>query len=519
MSNPAGFFRVALAVVSLSGGLLNAPAARAIDRGAQPAGAPSWMAFVVVRDGAQSEENCSGSLIGPRHVLTSAACAVDLAYVVGDKFPFTDATASSASNPWTATPAESIRVVLGRTDPDDTSGGVEREVTAVHVHPGYVNTITFASSAKAPKRTRCAHSDRHKSCLRVDGEFSAAHDVAVLELAEAVAAEPLMLGESRAPGETLWSYGYGAVAPGGKDDRLLSAGAFDEGGGCDPPVPGFCAMGRDRTRVAPGDGGGPWLQNIDGRLVQVGVTTDGADAEPVARVTDVTAERSWIAAAAGLGRESSNRVLAFGPGEAEVSDQMEALYVESFLEAAGYEVDVEWFLPDDLSGYGSIWHFASESPIVPADADRLVRFAAAGGGLYLTGERPCCELLNASVEGIVNALVGADGPIAVGGQGDAYRDRVTMPVNPGAVGGVAVQPFSLTTWTATAPGVISNVDADNVFASYGDQATAAVWDRTEVVGGGRLAVFMDLNWLQSYWWDEATAREITQNLALFLNGQ
>jgi hypothetical protein len=300
---------------------------------------------------------------------------------------------------------------------------------------------------------------------------------------------------------------------------MLSVGAFDEGGGCDPPVPGFCAVGRGRTRVAPGDGGGPWLQKIDGRLVQVGLTTGGAAAEPVARVTDVTAERSWIAATAGLGRESSNRVLVFGPGEAEVSNQMEALYVESFLEPAGYEVDVEWFLPDDLSGYGSIWHFASESPIVPADADRLVGFAAAGGGLYLTGERPCCELLNASVEEIVNALVVSDGPIAVGGQGDAYRDRVAMPVNPSAAGGVAVQPFSLTTWTAIAPGVISNVGADNVFASYGDQVTAAVWDRTEVVGGGRLAVFMDLNWLQSYWWDEATAREITQNLALFLNGE
>ena len=94
-----------------------------------------------------------------------------------------------------------------------------------------------------------------------------------------------------------------------------------------------------------------------------------------------------------------------------------------------------------------------------------------------------------------------------------------MPVNPSAAGGVAVQPFSLTTWTAIAPGVISNVGADNVFASYGGQVTAAVWDRTEVIGGGRVAVFMDINWLQSYWWDEATAKEITQNLALFLNGE
>lgn len=336
---------------------------------------------------------------------------------------------------------------------------------------------------------------------------------AAFVVAEAVVLEPLALGESRARGETLWSYGYGAVA-GGEGARLLRVGTFDEGGDCDPPVPGFCAVGRGRT--APG---GPWLQNIGGRLVQVGVTTGGADAGPLARVTDVTAEQSWVAATAGLGKETSNRVLVFGPGEAEISDHMEALNVESFLEGSGYEVDVEWFLPDDLSGYGSIWHFGTEAPIIPADADRLVRFAAAGGGLYLTGERPCCELLNASVEEILNAIVVRDGRIAVGGQGDACGCRVAMPVNPGAAGNVAVQPFSLTTWTAIAPGVISNVGADNVFASYGDQVTAAVWDRTEVIGGGRVAVFMDINWLQSYEWDEATAKEITQNLALFLNGE
>ena len=511
MSNPTGSFRIALAVACASALALDGPAARATNRGEQPTDAPSWAAFVVVRDGAQPNENCGGSLISPRHVLTAAACAVDLTYAVGDKFLFSDATASSASNPWVPVPAGSIRVVLGPSDPG-ASGGVEREVAAVHVHPGYVNTVKFASSGEAPKRTKCVHSARHKGCLRVDDAFSAAHDVAVLELAEAVPREPLTLGESLARAETLWSYGYGPVA--GEGARRLRVGTFNEGSDCDPPVPGFCAVGRGRT--APG---GPWLQNIGGRLVQIGVNTGDADGAPVARVTDVTAERSWITATAGLGRGMSNRVLVFGPGEAEIADHMEALNVESFLEAAGFEVDVEWFLPDELSGYGSIWHFGTEAPIVPADADRLVRFAAAGGGLYLTGERPCCELLNASVEDILNAIVVGDGRIAVGGQGDACGCRMAMPVNPRVAGNVAVQPFSLTTWTAIAPGVISNVGADNVFASYGDQITAAVWDRTEVIGGGRVAVFMDINWLQSYEWDEATAKEITQNLALFLNGE
>ena len=473
-------------------------------RGEQLTEPPPWAARILGGD------ECTGSLIGPRHVLTAARCAVELRYEAGSTFRFSDPTASAADNPWTVTAAGSRRVVLGRS-------GVERAVAAVHVHPGYGNTMSFTTAGKAPKRVRCDRSDRDKRCFGVERERSTAHDVAVLELVDAVTSQPVPLGRTRARGAVLSAYGFGEVA-GGEDDRLLSVGRFAEGGDCDPPAPGFCAVAQGRARIAPGDRGGPWLQTVGGQAVQVGVTSGEGGVRSAAQVADVAGDSSWIAATAGLGGRSSNRILAFGPGE--VGDHAEAVYVESVLEWVGYDVDATWFLPDDLSGYASIWHFGAEAPISAADSARLIAFARAGGGLYLTGERPCCEALNASVEAIVHAVLVNGGGVEVGGQGDACGCVVDQLVNPSAPGGVATRPFRLSTWTPIAAGVMSGVGPDNVFASYDGKTTAAVWDSPDVVGGGRLAVFMDVNWVQSQWWDEssaATASEITQNLALFLN--
>jgi hypothetical protein len=41
----------------------------------------------------------------------------------------------------------------------------------------------------------------------------------------------------------------------------------------------------------------------------------------------------------------------------------------------------------------------------------------------------------------------------------------------------------------------------------------------QVSGGGRLAVFMDVNWLDSTNRDPVTASQIAQNVALFLSGE
>ena len=50
-------------------------------------------------------------------------------------------------------------------------------------------------------------------------------------------------------------------------------------------------------------------------------------------------------------------------------------------------------LPADLSAYGSIWYVGVgfNSAISTEDQAKLAQFLAKGGGVYLTGERPCCQ--------------------------------------------------------------------------------------------------------------------------------
>jgi len=70
---------------------------------------------------------------------------------------------------------------------------------------------------------------------------------------------------------------------------------------------------------------------------------------------------------------------------------------------------------------------------------------------------------------------------------------------------------------------MAGVPASSVFAYYqpGDlssrQVAAAVWDRSSIVGNGRLAVFMDINWTESQW--RATNwSDVAKNVAFFLSG-
>jgi hypothetical protein len=69
---------------------------------------------------------------------------------------------------------------------------------------------------------------------------------------------------------------------------------------------------------------------------------------------------------------------------------------------------------------------------------------------------------------------------------------------------------------------MSNVGADNVFTYVepGDGTrvpTAAVWGADQVIGGGRLAILMDINWLEPAYHDATTEPQVAQNLALFLS--
>jgi hypothetical protein len=154
---------------------------------------------------------------------------------------------------------------------------------------------------------------------------------------------------------------------------------------------------------------------------------------------------------------------------------------------------------------------------------QLIDFAQSGKGVFLTGERTCCEALNAADQSIVNSVV-VGGGITVGGQDVCdCNPPPAMPVNSTVVGNVATQPNTVTTWTPAAPGGIAGVPDSSVFSYYQPapenpkQVVAAVWDRPTTVGNGRLAVFMDINWTEATW-RAANWSDVAQNVAFFLSG-
>jgi hypothetical protein len=191
------------------------------------------------------------------------------------------------------------------------------------------------------------------------------------------------------------------------------------------------------------------------------------------------------------------------------------------LTAAGYSVTELPTLPADLSSFGQVW-WVSASPMTTAEQNQLINFEETGRGVYLTGERPCCEDLNAADQTIVNSVVSGGG-ITVGNQGDVCGCNSPLPVNPTVVGNLATQPHTVTSWQPNAPGGMAGVPASSVFSYYQPdefttQVAAAAWDRPSTVGQGRLAVFMDVNW------PEAASRaanwsDVAENVALFLSGR
>jgi len=237
-----------------------------------------------------------------------------------------------------------------------------------------------------------------------------------------------------------------------------------------------------------------------------------------------------VAASAAAPAGSNDSVLIFGIGDPEDADAgiipsaTEPLTnLEALLQADGYSVTVDnsVSLPADISSYGSIWFIDDDDAVSADDASRLEEFVNTGGGLYLTGERPtiCCETLNANDQAIIDSLV-VGGGIGVGGTADAVSFDNSEPFS---ASGVATTPNMLTTWTPSAPGAITGVKASNVLTSTafpsGTLPTGAAWDGSSLVGGaGRLAILMDINWLESEFWDSATVGPIVQNLAYFLVG-
>ena len=66
-----------------------------------------------------------------------------------------------------------------------------------------------------------------------------------------------------------------------------------------------------------------------------------------------------------------------------------------------------------------------------------------------------------------------------------------------------------------ASGILNGVPAGNVVGTGGGATVIAAWDGTQVDGGGRIAIVMDMNWVAQQY-RGATWSAFVQNLARFL---
>ena len=119
-------------------------------------------------------------------------------------------------------------------------------------------------------------------------------------------------------------------------------------------------------------------------------------------------------------------------GNGDEGDTTSRDWAAQSLASDGYDVTDQASLPADLSGYGAIFYIGTD-PIDVASEPALESFVESGGGLYLTGERPCCESLNSADSEIVNTLVKSGG-VTVGGLGDPFYATGAVPVNQDSAG-------------------------------------------------------------------------------------
>lgn len=214
---------------------------------------------------------------------------------------------------------------------------------------------------------------------------------------------------------------------------------------------------------------------------------------------------------------SRKSILVFGSGD-YTTDPSGMGNLVNALRSYGYAVTQSTALPNTLDGYGQVWWYGLDQ-LTAAQENELVDYARSGGSLYLSGEwSACCapQTNQDTVAAIFDSLVVTVGGIKYGPDGE---DDDT--VNPNVIDGVATLPNTLATFTGSFTGSISdtNVDPNNfVFAGSDGSGIVAVWDNHEVIGGGRLAIVMDVNWIETEYGNMPEADALVGNLAYFLSG-
>ncbi len=210
--------------------------------------------------------------------------------------------------------------------------------------------------------------------------------------------------------------------------------------------------------------------------------------------------------------EVAQSILVFG---IRIDGQSQGEGIADFLVDLGYDATYSVSLPADLSPYAMIWSAQTVGPLSIEDEQALIAFVEQGRGLNLSGERPCCEAANQSVENVLVALTGQ--PYQVGGLGD-----ISPPysANATAVSGITQQPNLLEELPLCASGGMSGpFSTENIVATgVGGQIVAAALDSSDLVSqGGRVTVVMDTDWeFIACNLGPNTTVEVVENLTTFL---
>lgn len=525
----------------------------AVTGGLSVAPAPSWSAYIVIVHN-RTKTVCSGALVGSQWILTAAQCVAGTTTKSPCKF----------LRPYR--PKE-ITVFLGRTS--NTNKGTSYRVSSINLHK---NSAT-RTDGQCVLRNDVAL--LHLSKLAVGTPLWIAPSAAAVTNGLNDSLYGYGLTSAKKPKS------YGSLRRTKDGDWTLNSGcdlASKIGATC---LNRKHARG---SAGAVGDTGGPWTMMVDGSPVEALVHSGFVKAKgfaygtgvaqastgawlhtklgipvvaPGTIVHDPVADTAWLIDPLGYRRpipsagirtcltdagapvvdldagpiqmmaartvpatcDTGKYVLIAGTGDGGWTAPNDD--ITTLLTTAGYTVTESATLPADLTAFGQVWWVDTSAPTSDEQA-QLIAFEHAGGGVFLTGERPCCEELNTADTSMINAMVGGGG-VTAGGQGDLCSCTEAMGVNQGVVGSLVHTPFNVTTWTPSQPGGMLGVASSSVFSYYqpGDvttrAVTAAAWNRSSLVGGGRLVVFMDVNWSEIGYRD-VNWSDVAQNVAFFLSG-
>jgi hypothetical protein len=184
------------------------------------------------------------------------------------------------------------------------------------------------------------------------------------------------------------------------------------------------------------------------------------------------------------------------------------------LVALGNTVTNTTTMPASFAGYAVVWDVHIFSALSPAEETQLKNYILAGGSVYFTGERPCCDAANTSIQNILRAVVAGGSGIQVGSLGDIGGPYA---FNPAATGGISTTPNTLSVWTPSASGGMAGIAAANIFATgAGSVTVGAVYAPSNMIGGnGRAVVLMDVDYLNG---DPDLAHIIANISNFLLNG-